>query len=451
MLEDLINEDILKPKKKKIKIKASTLILVAIIILVLLCIGVIAAIVYFRGTILTIRVDGNNAEELKNILIIQENDKVYFPIKRIATYLQYDSYNGDYISKSEDKTKCYIENADELVSFTLNSNTLTKVIEEQTTQIKITEPIQEINGELCISSDGAQEAFNLIFYYNAEKNDITIQTLTYLYNAYSVAYQNAGYLPIEQETFLNKTAILDGMLIVKSSNNAYGVISIQNNQIILETKYDSIEYQKNTSDFLVTSGAKKGIIKANKETKIELIYDDIKTIVNKNEIFYIVNKSGLYGLLNGDGDVLMYPEYQQIGINNVAQYNQNGVTDGIILFNKIIPVQQNNKWGLFNIDGSKITDMTYDSIGCPNPSVTNVKAYGVLQIPDYNLIVVALGGKYNLVTQEGKNLFSNFILDKVYMTIAEGKGVYYITSGTTTSELMSLLAQNGVEKAKATE
>ena len=69
-------------------------------------------------------------------------------------------------------------------------------------------------------------------------------------------YQKLGYLPIDSETYVNKLAILDDMLIVKASNNCYGVITI-GGDIILETKYDSIQYLKETSDFLVESNNKK--------------------------------------------------------------------------------------------------------------------------------------------------------------------------------------------------
>ena len=160
---DLFDEELLKPKKKK-QIQPTTIILAAIITLIILCVIVVVAIVYLKGTILTISIDGITANELEDILIIEENNKVYMPIRKMAEYLNYQSYNGDYTNRSEDATKCYIENLEELVSFTLDSNVITKVIDGQSQQIKITEPIKEINGELCITAEGAQDAFNLQFY-----------------------------------------------------------------------------------------------------------------------------------------------------------------------------------------------------------------------------------------------------------------------------------------------
>ena len=366
------------------------------------------------------------------------------PIKKMAEFLNYDAYNGDYITRSEDATKCYIETEQELVSFTLNSNVLIKVIEGQTQQVHIAEPIKEINGELCITAEAAQDAYNFTFYYDTEANQIYIQTLSYLYNGYSSQFQAKGYVTIENETFENKTAILDGMLIVKSQNEYYGAITTTG-ESILETKYDSINYLRKTSDFLVESNGKKGIISATKETKVELVYDNIETVTNKNDVFYIVEKSGLYGLLDAEGKTIIYPEYEKIGID-VTSYAQNGVTNGCILYNQIVPVQRNNKWALFNINGERVTDFIYDSFGCPNTQSGVARRYGVIEVLDYNLIVGCQSGKYNLITLEGKALFGSSILDSVYITISQGKNVYYITSGSTTKELISFLQENGVAK-----
>jgi len=441
---DLFDEDILKTKKRK-QVKASTLILIAIVILSILCVITFIAIVYIKGSILKITVDGNKVADLQDIFIIEENNKVYMPIRRMAEYLGYGAYTGEYTTRSEDDlTKCYIETEEEVVSFTLDSNILTRVVDGQTQQIKITEPIKEINGELCITAEGAQDAFNLKFYYDVDKNDIYIETLTYLYNYYSQMFQMNGYMSIENESVANKTAILDGMLIVKSKNNYYGVVTI-GGETILETKYDNIEYLRKTSDFLVTSRNKMGIISKNKKTKVELIYDNIQSVTNKNDIFYVVKDSNLYGLLDVDGKTIIYPEYEQIGID-VSAYSQNGVTNGYILYNKLVPIKRNNQWGLVDTEGNKVTDFIYDSFGCPNGKNNLYRTYGVIEVLDYNFLVVRKGDKYNLIDMEGKTLFGDFILDSVYITISEGKNIYYITSGETTKELISFLQENGVSK-----
>ena len=444
MIEDLLNDEILKPKKEKKKIKASTIILVFIILLVILCILAIVGIVYIKGTLLSYSLDGRQTKALESLLIFEEDNKIYIPIRRMANYLKYEAYNGDYLTLSEDSTKCYIKNADELVSFTLDSNILTKVIGEKVSQIKIGETIKDINGELCITAEGAQEAFNFKFNYDLNNNKIYIETLGYLYNGYYSTYQSIGYLPIEAETYENKLAILDDMLIVKESNNCYGVINIEG-RTILETKYNSIQYLRETSDFLVESNNKKGIISKDKTTKVDTIYDSIKQIKNKNDIFYVVEQEGLFGLLDVEGNTIIYPEYNQIGMDVVA-YEQNGITNGYVLYDKLIPVMRNKKWAMFDIEGNKKTDFLYDSFGCSKTQNESTRTYGVLQVPDYNLIVVCQNSKYNFINLEGNLLFNGFVLDSTYITKTDGKDIYYITKGTVTKELIGFLEESGVQK-----
>ena len=449
---DLFEEEILKPKKKK-TINPTTIILIAIIILFIMLVATIVSIVYLKGTILTIKLDGVAVKELEDIIVIEENNKVYMPIKRMAKYLNYVSHNGDYITLSEDSTKCYIENDEEIVSFTLNSNVITKVIDGKTEQIKIEEPIKEVNQELYIVAEGAQDAFNLKFYYYPDKNEMYIQTLPSLYVAYSKQAINLGYSPIESESFANKTAVLDGYLIVMSKDNYYGVVEVGSTigKTILETKYDNIEYLRETSDFLVESNGKKGIIAKDKKTKIEPIYDSIEMTRNSNGIFYVIERSDLYGLLDANGKNVIYPEYDQIGID-ISAYEKNGVTSEYVLYNQVIPVKRNNKWALYDISGSKITDFIYDSFGCVAGKSNVSRTYGVLEVPEYNLIVACQEGKYNLLTLKGKRIFNSSILDSVYITVSEGKNIYHIIAGGTTKELLSFLKENeatlGIQQVK---
>ena len=47
---------------------------------------------------------------------------------------------------------------------------------------------------------------------------------------------------------------------------------------------------------------------------------------------------------------------------------------------------------------------------------------------------------------EGNLLFNGFVLDSVYITIVEGKQIYYITKGEIAKELIGFLEENGVQK-----
>jgi len=239
----------------------------------------------------------------------------------------------------------------------------------------------------------------------------------------------------EKDNMINPTA---GFSSVDGSGNGFRQLKVS------KPKYDSIEYFRETSEFLVGSNDKYGIISTDKSTKVRLIYDSIEKITDEEKTYYVVKQSNLYGLLDSDGNTIIYPEYEQVGID-VKNYLQNGVTNGYVLYNKIIPVKQNNKWAIFDIDGNKITDFIYDSLG--STSINNsTRTYGVLEVPEYNLLVVSQNNKYNLIKLDGSPIFSSYVLDSVYITISEGKNIYYITSGENTKELISFLEENNVEK-----
>lgn len=445
---DLFEEELLKPKRKK-GIKMSTLLIIAIVVLFLLCFVIIAAISYLRGTILIITLDEMEAADLKEIFIMQENNEIYIPIRKMGEYLKYETYNGDYQRPSEDANKCYIKNVDEIVAFVLNSNIITRVVNGQTQQIKIAEPIVQINNQLCITSKAAEEAFNIYFNYDTKQNKIDIITLSNLYTRYSNHFVNKGYVAIENETLDNKKAIFDGYVIVKGANGYYGVMTAEkNSKVILETKYESIKYLKETSDFLVSSNKKFGIISIDQTTKVNIAYDGIERVTNKENIFYVVKTSNLYGLLDSNGKVIIYPEYKQIGMD-VTAYARNGVTNGYILYDEFIPVKNADKWALFNIKGEKITEFIYDGFGCTPKG--NSTTFGVLEIQDYKLLVGKQGEKYDLLTTSGTGLFKGFILDSVYITVNSGVENYYIAFANQKIELISFLEKNNVQKVTEKE
>jgi hypothetical protein len=76
---------------------------------------------------------------------------------------------------------------------------------------------------------------------------------------------------------------------------------------------------------------------------------------------------------------------------DVSAYEQNGVTNGYILYNQVVPVRRNNKWALFDIEGNKhVTDFTYDSFGCPVGKAGASRTYGVIEVFQNELLRVLL-------------------------------------------------------------
>ena len=102
------------------KSKLTMIIGICIAVLIVLTILIICGIIYLNGAVMRITVDGQSKNAIEQILYITENstDELYIPIRAIAKYLNYEDYRGDYKIKSEDSTKCYVKNENEIAMFT---------------------------------------------------------------------------------------------------------------------------------------------------------------------------------------------------------------------------------------------------------------------------------------------------------------------------------------------
>ena len=90
-------------------------------------IGISVYLVYVQSTTLRVVLDGQVNEKFKDMLIIENDGTIYIPIKEVAGILGYDSYNGEYSDKSEEQSKCYIQNENEVANFSLGSNKIYKL------------------------------------------------------------------------------------------------------------------------------------------------------------------------------------------------------------------------------------------------------------------------------------------------------------------------------------
>lgn len=427
---ELYDENTLNKNRKNKKLQ--NILLVLIILTLFIIVGLLALMVTLKGDTLTVYLNGIPSEDLKSLLVFEENDsKIYIPIKKVANLFGYNSYNGDYEQPSEDVNKCYVQSENEIASFTLNSNYIYKLVPNTNSNyeyFQIDEPVKAINGELYTTIDGIQKAFNISFEYNQSDKNITVYTLEYLAENYSKNVINLGYTGIES-SFNNEKAILDNMLVVEK-NEKYGVINLSTKEIILDTKYDEIKYLQQTSDFLVTSNNKVGIISKNKQTKVNISYDSIQLIDNKDNL-YIITQDGKYGIIDINGNIKIYPEYDQIGVET-SNFKSNDIKNGYILLDTLIPVKKGDLWGLFDKSGVQIVDFKYDGLGYIQNDSQN--SSNLLVIPEYNFIVVEQGDKYNLITLKGQEKFKVFV-DNIYMNIESGNNNYYLTYNGQTNPL----------------
>lgn len=416
--------------KQQKKSKAPMIISVCIGVLVFITILVIMAIMYLKNSITTIQIDGVKNTELENVFYLESTEQgteLYVPIIKMAKYLQYEGFNGDYKIKSEDKTKCHVKSENETAMYTLNSDILVKVTKDSGNQyVKIDKPVFEKDGELYTTIEGIEKGFNVLFSHDERYKDIKIYTMNYLVQYYATKQNIETY----STQFVDQKAIFENMIIIEK-NKQYGVINAETGKPVLEPKYDEIKYLPATTDFLVKSNGKYGILKKDASVVIKTVYDEIVTMDTQKGL-YLIKQNNAYGVIDTKGKVIIQPEYKQIGIN-IDKYKQNGVENQYILLDEIIPIKnEKDLWGFFNIQGEKITDFKYTNIGCQTSPVSN--SHPALVIPSYKIIVVQTDKNYNLVNIKGEEMVPANILDAVYLRTdaTTGQNKFYMTSSNNT-------------------
>lgn len=437
-------EESFQNKEEKKKKRTTKIILAAIIFVVLIIIGIVSYLMYIKSTVMKLTLDGQANEKLKSLLVFEDDGTIYAPIKEIASYFGYESFNGEYSEKTEQPSKCYIQNQNEVANFELGETKIYKLDLTQKTDgdyeySYIKKPVKAINGVLYVSTEGLEKAFNISFDYNQEKNTIAIYTMPYLYQFYANKILDYGYVELNNE-FVNQKAILKNQLVVlkDKEKKQYGVIGVDGSAI-LEPKYDNITYLVNTGDYLVESNKKVGIMSQNKETKVQIIYDSIQ-LMDSDAGLYVAKKDDKYGVIDIRGNIKIYIENDEIGVD-ISKFSQNNIKNKYILANNLIPVRQDKFWGLYDKSGNQVAEYKYDSLGYIASS--NKDALNLLVIPSYEVLVACKDKKYTIVNSSGEELFAP-IADDIYMTISGGEKHYYITVNDKKMDAEEWLNKNGI-------
>ena len=159
------------------------------------------------------------------------------------------------------------------------------------------------------------------------------------------------------------------------------------------------------------------------ETKINVFYDDIK-VLDSNLGYYLVKSNSKFGVINSDEELIIHIEYDSIGINT-TEFGASNLKSQYILYDTLIPVCLNKKWGLFDVEGKKVTDAEYDSLGCINSSIKDKKVDNVITIGDTEVVVVSKDKKYGLITTKG-DLLGTIRFEYVYSITSEGETTYWL-------------------------
>ena len=435
-------EESFQTKEEKKKKMATKIILGAIIVVVLVIVGIVSYLLYVQSTILRVTLDGQQNDQLKQLLVFEDDGTIYVPIRAISPYLGYTSYSGEYSNRSEDNSKCYVEGEDEVVNLTLNSNKIYKLNvsanDNNYTYIYIDKPVRAINGELYITTDGMRKVFNTTFFYDQENNRITINTTPFLISAYANVVLDYGYTKIS-ENFENQKSILRNMLIV-TDGRYYGVINASDGTVILECKYDDIIYQEQIGDFIVNTNGQYGIIGADRQTKVAINYNSIE-LMDYDAGLYLVKRNNRFGIVDLKGNTVIYPENDQIGVD-ISRFEENDLKTGYILVGNLIPVLRDDKWGLFDLRGNQLVPFEYDSFGYI--SNNDREATNLLVIPSYNVIVGCIDDRYTLLNSSGEQPIRAFV-DDIYMRISGGEKHYEMIANNRTYDVEEYLDRLGVQ------
>ena len=429
------------------KSKLPMIIGICLAILIVIIIAIIVAIVYLNGSVMKITINGQKNNNIEKMLYIPEDDvnKVYIPIRAIAKYFNYEDYRGDYKIKSEDSSKCYVKNENEIAMFTKDSDRLVDSRGDSDYEyITLDEKVFEKDGELYTTPDGIEKAFNVLFQVDISKKKIDIFTMDYLNQYYATRLKIDGQTEELTKEYADKKAIFKNMIIV-IKNKQYGVVNAETGEAVLENKYEEIKYLPATSDFLVKSNGKYGVLGSDASVKVRVTYDDIKIMDNQNGL-YLVKQNNLYGVVDTKGKVIMNPEYNQIGVD-INKYANSGIENPYVLLDEIIPVKNSGGlWAIFNKKGEKIRDFEFSNIGSGTSSSTqSANNYPAIVIPSYKIIIVEKNKHYNLMTTTGEELVPSYVLENVYIknNTETGENNYYMSYNNKVMSVEEWLASTG--------
>ena len=437
--------DINYNKKKNNMKKIMAIIIILIVILLMVIIGLVVWMFYLQSQMLKVSIDGKSITTIPSDLFVFEDNTVYTAIKDFSSYVNYEAHNGDEVS--EDETKCFVRNTSENAYYTLGEAKIYKKLtsgDNDYEYFDIELPVKMINGKLYSSIEGIQRGFNVQFTYNQNTNQITIFTLPYLANWYTAQYEDSA-IGGDNAKKKKKKAILYNMLVVKNTNNEYGVISVDPNATrteIIGTKYKEITFVESTRDFIVkTTDNKMGIISYDSTTKISPEYDDVKQIDKDLKLYLVTNNNNKQGVINDSGRTILYLEYDDIGIES-SRFPEDAIKNQYILYDAYIPVMRAQKWGIMDKNGNTIIPLEYDSLGCTKSGSSSSSEYNsTILIPEYNAIVVSQNGKYGLVDVRG-NVIMTCGADAIYSKTSGGEMSYWLVVQNNEIDLLDYLNKN---------
>ncbi len=239
------------------------------------------------------------------ILLTTSDGKEYYCIETISMMSGYKYNKGAYGELDENTNKCYVDNGGEYVTFSTETDAISKNIktsdryegelgEKQSNQsndvedeelFSIEKPVIKFaDGRLYASYDAITQGFNMSIIINGSQ--VTIYTLENLVSSFNDYLSSKGYNLTKN--FRNQRALYKG-LAVAEQDDKYGVIELsgENYEEVISVKYDTVEYVQSIGEFIVSSNSMYGMIApGNEKPTISLKYENIQLLDARKRIIY---------------------------------------------------------------------------------------------------------------------------------------------------------------------
>ncbi len=437
----------------------------------IVCLLILIAFLKYQDSITEkLFVDGKQVK-IPNGFYKTIDGEIYVDLKQIGTLFGYDYTKGVYGEFNEDNDSCYMKNKFELIAVTAGAekytkyivpsndkatigtlaNVATKNLEGYNESFKLEKPLKYEDGVLYLHQSNISAMFNVQVDWKEYR--INFYTLNYLEGFANKTLKKLGLVDLDAN-FENLKALNSNLMVVgngetKGKSELYGVYDLSTGKEIISMKYDEIVFVQNTQEFYITAAnGTVGIFDKEGNTVIAPSeFEEISLLDQENKL-YLVEKGGEYGVLDKTGEILIYAEYDAIGIN-IESFIPEEIDNGLLLFDKCIPVKKDGNYGLYSINGKRLLDTTYDGFGYKSPVKTTSSGseQSSILIPSYvgvNGIVVNLDDKFGIFDVNTNELIIPIVCDKIYSIKIEGERTYYVSYMGNELELSQYLKDNNL-------
>lgn len=367
-------------------------ILIGIVICIILIIALACLVIFYQNldaTTFKLYINGVQASNSDDFYIEDESGNVYVKARELARLIGWSYQNGEYGTYTEDTNSGYIQNNYEAASFIVGSNILKKYIQVAEASTPTDENTEE-NAIVVNSKNGTLETMTLslpiislnnqIYFPLVDVNDICNCMASYenyqmrideMNHLADIARQKAfeyGYTSISG-TYENLRALAYGIMVV-NQNGRYGAVTLFSNEDILGAKYNDMVFCQNVKEFFVKAEGTIGIIAVDGTVVISpKNYDNI-SVLSDSLGLYLIEDNGLYGVLNRKGDVVVYAEYDSIGLpeETLLEFHSD---NRYLLNDNTIVVEKDGKYGFFNLKGENRLAISHEKIGCIADETSN--------------------------------------------------------------------------------